>query len=85
MMGSEQMKTGDWRDDFDYHHRPFSPTGLVDVLNEAQRQWPGCLVGRSASGTGNLNVYTADGREYVARIEQHDPPELVVFETAFAV
>lgn len=64
--------SADWRDDFDDHCRPIPITALINILQQARERWPGCYVGRSGNGTGNINVYTADGARYVGVVELND-------------
>lgn len=67
--------------EFDYHHKPFDATALVQVLLHTLHTFPNCTVGRAGNGTGNLNVYDSKGI-YVALIELHDKPELTMFNHA---
>lgn len=61
-----------------YHHQDFDPVKLVDVLAEVIQKIPGCTVGRSREGTGNLCIY--DRGEYVGVIELHKEPEWFAYD-----
>lgn len=59
----------------DYHHLDFDPALVVEALQTCMERVPGCTVGRSANGIGNLCVYDNEGA-YVGVIELHRDPEV---------
>ena len=69
----------DWRDDYDIMGRPFLLSELSVILVKIEAKYPGCYVGRSRAGTGNLCVYTPEG-EFVAVIILSDPPYITELE-----
>ena len=66
-------------EDFDVHYRPFQLALLIDILNNCATQFPGCRLGRSGHGIGNLCIYDRYG-SYVGVIDLGDPPELTTWE-----
>lgn len=67
--------------EFDYHHKPFDATALVQVLLHTLHTFPNCTVGRAGNGVGDLCIYDKRGI-YVGVIGVHDKPELTVFPHA---